>query len=226
MLRLLSKRERDELESLLDLRDPKMTSPLKASVSRLHGFFCAVVSGPLIMPSEWMAVVFGNDDEAAWDSLEQAERAMGLLTRLHNEAADGLRGERRFAIVIDRIGDEPDSIDLANDWCRGYLTGTSVRKNEWSQAFDAPELQQSFEGILRLGYHEGAAPVDPFEEDELYDALLDSLPQAAVNIYEWWRQRLYAPPKPYRRASAKIGANDPCLCGSGKKYKRCCSPVR
>ena len=28
--------------------------------------------------------------------------------------------------------------------------------------------------------------------------------------------------KPYTRASKKIGPNDPCPCGSGKKYKKCC----
>ena len=27
---------------------------------------------------------------------------------------------------------------------------------------------------------------------------------------------------PVRRESAKIGRNDPCPCGSGKKYKMCC----
>jgi preprotein translocase subunit SecA len=25
-----------------------------------------------------------------------------------------------------------------------------------------------------------------------------------------------------KRASAKVGRNDPCPCGSGKKYKNCC----
>ncbi len=25
-----------------------------------------------------------------------------------------------------------------------------------------------------------------------------------------------------RRSAAKVGRNDPCPCGSGKKYKRCC----
>ena len=25
-----------------------------------------------------------------------------------------------------------------------------------------------------------------------------------------------------RRAAVKIGRNDPCLCGSGKKFKKCC----
>lgn len=32
-----------------------------------------------------------------------------------------------------------------------------------------------------------------------------------------------APVAPVRRASAKIGRNEPCPCGSGKKYKRCCA---
>lgn len=26
---------------------------------------------------------------------------------------------------------------------------------------------------------------------------------------------------PYRRAAPKIGRNDPCFCGSGKKHKKC-----
>ena len=31
-----------------------------------------------------------------------------------------------------------------------------------------------------------------------------------------------APPQPVRREGKKIGRNDPCPCGSGKKYKKCC----
>lgn len=27
---------------------------------------------------------------------------------------------------------------------------------------------------------------------------------------------------PWRRTEAKIGRNEPCPCGSGKKYKNCC----
>ncbi len=29
-------------------------------------------------------------------------------------------------------------------------------------------------------------------------------------------------PKPYKRDAEKVGRNDPCPCGSGKKYKKCC----
>jgi len=31
-----------------------------------------------------------------------------------------------------------------------------------------------------------------------------------------------ADPKPLRREAPKVGRNDPCPCGSGKKYKKCC----
>jgi len=30
------------------------------------------------------------------------------------------------------------------------------------------------------------------------------------------------PPAPIRRKEKKVGRNDPCPCGSGKKYKKCC----
>lgn len=32
----------------------------------------------------------------------------------------------------------------------------------------------------------------------------------------------YSKPSPYTRPEPKVGRNDPCPCGSGKKYKKCC----
>jgi SEC-C motif domain protein len=32
----------------------------------------------------------------------------------------------------------------------------------------------------------------------------------------------YEPNKPEPATSSKVGRNDPCTCGSGKKYKKCC----
>ena len=31
----------------------------------------------------------------------------------------------------------------------------------------------------------------------------------------------HAAPEPYRRPATKLGRNDPCYCGSGRKYKKC-----
>lgn len=32
-------------------------------------------------------------------------------------------------------------------------------------------------------------------------------------------------PKPAKLATSKVGRNDPCICGSGKKFKKCCAQV-
>lgn len=42
--------------------------------------------------------------------------------------------------------------------------------------------------------------------------------QKNVSEVSW----LYEKETPYRRQTPKIGRNDPCPCGSGKKYKKCC----
>ena len=31
----------------------------------------------------------------------------------------------------------------------------------------------------------------------------------------------HGPEQPYRRETPKLGRNDPCFCGSGKKFKKC-----
>jgi uncharacterized protein YecA (UPF0149 family) len=36
------------------------------------------------------------------------------------------------------------------------------------------------------------------------------------------QHKIKAMTTPWRRAYPKIGMNDPCPCGSGKKYKKCC----
>ena len=32
----------------------------------------------------------------------------------------------------------------------------------------------------------------------------------------------HAGPRPFMRDQPKVGRNDPCVCGSGKKSKKCC----
>ena len=40
---------------------------------------------------------------------------------------------------------------------------------------------------------------------------------------EWFYTRVIRNgPAPHKAAGPKIGRNDPCPCGSGKKYKQCC----
>ncbi len=87
-----------------------------------------------------------------------------------------------------------------------------------------------------------ANPIDEMEEDtkvslkfdkeKLYKNMVAAGADWLYNLEEWndiydeeTRKRLYKEQKTsttYKREGAKIGRNDPCPCGSGKKYKNCC----
>lgn len=87
-----------------------------------------------------------------------------------------------------------------------------------------------------------ANPIDTMEEDtyvnlifdkaKLYKNMVDAkadwlyeLPQWDAIYDEETRKALYREQKnsgTIRREGKKIGRNDPCPCGSGKKYKQCC----
>ncbi|HGM2633789.1 TPA: SEC-C metal-binding domain-containing protein, partial [Neisseria gonorrhoeae] len=59
-----------------------------------------------------------------------------------------------------------------------------------------------------------------FTEGELAE-LASELPYALADIYRYW-QAVINKPQTVRREGEKTGRNDPCPCGSGRKYKACC----
>nr|WP_294494417.1 SEC-C metal-binding domain-containing protein [uncultured Mediterraneibacter sp.] len=70
-----------------------------------------------------------------------------------------------------------------------------------------------------------------FDKELLYKNMVDAkadwlyeLPQWEAIFDEETRKRLYREQKASGtvRKAKKIGRNDPCPCGSGKKYKKCC----
>jgi hypothetical protein len=92
------------------------------------------------------------------------------------------------------------------DWKReklSSLVSDTVSEMEWWAAFDADDGPKPSEL-----HQEPIAPAPPLrftEIDELQESAPDYMPGAGI-----------------RRAGPKIGRNDPCPCGSGKKYKKCC----
>jgi hypothetical protein len=98
------------------------------------------------------------------------------------------------------------------------------------------------EDVARLeGIERDMAAPDPRRREQSHlitDAIAEMQWWAAFHPGDSWPKRLpeaqvslppppapppasYAPPKPFVR-EPKIGRNDPCPCGSGKKYKKCC----
>ena len=42
------------------------------------------------------------------------------------------------------------------------------------------------------------------------------------SLYNFWRNKRSGPAQ---RSAEKVGRNDECSCGSGKKYKQCCGTL-
>jgi uncharacterized protein YecA (UPF0149 family) len=59
------------------------------------------------------------------------------------------------------------------------------------------------------------------EESENVKALIEQaaelIPAAVRSIDRFFKQ-----PRPSFEGGTKVGRNDPCVCGSGKKFKKCC----
>ena len=85
--------------------------------------------------------------------------------------------------------------------------------------------------FIRLGDDEGIK-ITSEEEDSL--KWMEAVQPALIGIHDFWQQRrkpaLEQMPdfgaslagRTIRRDKPKTGRNEPCPCGSGKKYKKCC----
>lgn len=71
-----------------------------------------------------------------------------------------------------------------------------------------------------LQEEEGEPPMDPAFEEKILAELRDSLADEVIANRRYWFERSI--PEPVRRPSPKVGRNEPCPCGSGKKFKNCC----
>ncbi|MBZ0106330.1 MAG: SEC-C domain-containing protein [Sulfuricella denitrificans] len=62
------------------------------------------------------------------------------------------------------------------------------------------------------------------EYEKLQQECMDVLPGAVSGIYNFWQARRKG--TTVKRDTPKVGRNEPCPCGSGKKFKQCCGAER
>lgn len=227
----LSDQEIDELGGFL-MSDA--TSDETMMMDCLDGFLTALVSGPVMLsPSVWLPKIWGPsaNDEPIFETYAQAERITGLIMRHFNGIADTLENapdafEPVFDITV--YPDGPREYEDGEMWAYGYMMGIELQGKDWERFFEEPES----EGVLRPIYLLGAEEVTP-EEEALTDTpvqreeLSKQIPASVAWIYQFWQpyrqavvERMIA--TTFQREYPKIGRNDPCPCGSGKKFKKCC----
>ncbi len=205
-------------------------------ISTLDGFFTALLCGPtLFTPGEWLPWVWDaeqGEQVPNFKSQGEARRIIGMLTRYMNEIAVTLyEAVDEFEPLLLESPNEGDPVPVLDEWCWGFMKGVSLDEYGWQPLLDAhPEWLST---IMLYGTEEGMQQQDereiPIEE---HRELADGLPESVRNIYRWWLERRMAAEgddepdprvvvrEPIRNPD-KVGRNDPCPCGSGKKFKHC-----
>jgi uncharacterized protein len=202
-------------------------------VSTLEGFLTAIAIGPrTVLPSEWLPWVWDRGDgeaEAAFENLKHANRVMSLVMRHYNA-------------VVRTFMDDPASFEPifwsgtqwgAAKWCEGFLLGFQFNDEAWSLlAVGQPTW---FAPFLRLGTDDG---IDITRSTGDAEKWMYEIERSLVKMQAYWKATLGSQPTGLVsddfhfggqrgvalvvRGSPKIGRNNVCPCGSGKKYKKCC----
>ncbi|MFT7722537.1 MAG: UPF0149 family protein [Roseateles sp.] len=237
-----------ELDELL-AATPAPLQPLDASM--LDGYLCGVIVQPrLIDVDEWLPNIFDYDGGRLPESADAAwlDRITALVQRRHAALNRGLVEDGWFDPVILDIDEEQPPEPLpegASDEERAArdsyeaLGPISRALMPWVAGFQHavlcfPELAELPDddvatAMARLYRH---LPAETAEEKEVVatldraypledlDTAIEELVATVADLADLTEEARYRVDT-IRRDQPKVGRNDPCPCGSGRKYKTC-----
>jgi uncharacterized protein len=194
-------------------------------VSELDGFLAGILVCPdLIMPGEWLPLVWGGDEDAepVFENAHQAEQLVGLVMEHYNATAHDLQSGRY--VPVFEVDTRHDDV-LWELWIEGFETAMQLRPESWGPLLQSDEdTRTALAGLILLTrINQGDSGLPDDEIQELTEKAPDLI-AAWVEILNAWRvsQHLGSQPATPAPSFGKVGRNDPCPCGSGKKYKKCC----
>ncbi len=143
--------------------------------------------------------------------------------------------EDRQAIVAtgEVPAEEVERLQTGALWAEGFGEGFALALTGWEGADGVAGDEEATAALRELIDHLGALKLAPTEEAygrhvaRYYpdqdapdrDALLDAACYAVQDLRLWFVD--HAPRPETRRVAPTPGRNDPCPCGSGRKYKKC-----
>lgn len=231
----------DELDFIDAVLHKYQTESSIHNASELDGFITALVSGPnMVMPGQWLPAIWSTDTSDKtpnWESDDEFTRFMSLVMQHMNDSIDMLMNDNEeFEAVFMNAEKGGRVLRIPNDWCFGYLRGMAVGGG-WESL---PGKYDEY--ISAIAIHtdpEMEAKLMQLDQDSLQD-LVAMIEPAAQTLHRFWlEQRMnepddfmspqtvmppqtFMPQQTVHYDQPKVGRNDPCPCGSGKKYKKCC----
>lgn len=191
-------------------------------ISELDGLLTAVVSGPSVVPpSQWIPAIWG-DFQPVWQDEQEFQLVLTLFMRHMNSISSLLMdlGDEFEPMFEERVVDGK-TYTIVDEWCEGYMRGVALSAGLWDRYSD--EMRVLLAPIAAFTEEQDFYAHDRCSRQEMLN-LQKAIAPNAREIHAYWLERRaeYAPTGTVRRSEPKIGRNDPCSCGSGKKFKKCC----
>ena len=211
------------------------------SFNVIHGFLFGLCSAPIaIGPEEWVPSLFGEND-AVTQAIFDDEKTFQVLIDFFNYIMDQVQGggaefPQALALSDTMSGNFGMESDLGQ-WSQGFIDASEWLGEVWEEAMiDVLEEDHNIKSVMLSFFsdegfsrdlHEELIENDDITFDEIYEDFLRLLPNTlkayAFTGRKLYEQKLAADPSSQPHvAEAKVGRNDICPCGSGKKYKQCC----
>jgi uncharacterized protein len=193
-------------------------------ISELDGFLTAIVSVPeMLLPSQWWPEIWG-DYPPVFESDHALEQLFSRVFRHSNGIAETLMQQPAdFEPMFSDLHVDGRTYTIVDEWCEGYMRGVTL-----AVAFGA-SLDSEAESLLQpiLAFTEAADwPGHDLPDFTDTEKLQQSIASNVRSLHAYWLERREDPipsrQATFRRDTPRVGRNDPCPCGSGKKFKKCC----
>jgi uncharacterized protein len=184
------------------------------------GYLSALAVGPeAVPPSSYLPAILGAGAE--FDTPEHGTYVAELLVRHLASIERDLAEDGAIEPFIDfDVGDQEGSL-----WAQGYLICIEHHDDAWRPLLSKRYLVERLVAPLLTLIPGEDEPGEEILTPEQRSELIDGLPFVMRGTWSFWHDAAHPllDVQPERRV--KVGRNDPCPCGSGKKYKRCCGAV-
>jgi uncharacterized protein len=166
-------------------------------LSDLDGFLTGIVVGPeLILPSEWLPVVWGGG-QPEFKTEAEMRTVLGTIMGRYNEIIACLDSEPENFEPILMEG--PKGEVIASDWAAGFLDAVALRTKAWEPLIEDRAGIMILPILLLNGDAEfDAGPDSAIDEDEFLAEVPDIIPACVAGIREFWRSN-QTPRKPRSR---------------------------
>lgn len=219
----------DRLDALLQAL-PQDQFPM--TVSELNGYVTGILaSRSLISPSEWLPGVWSENGKSDFPDLATAEATIQAVMGHYNDTATLINEGGWIEPIYEE--DINSGETLYEPWVDGFVRAMQLREAEWLDLANGPasDAQMAVNMIFTMmDIYNGTSDLSEEEIAGIDDDAPDLIPELVAMIIAETRgidpfvdeEAEAAGVVLTFRAPKLPGRNDPCPCGSGRKYKSCC----